>query len=80
MTAINTSFTTLASHSAYLPNSARDYFSDQVDSAMTNFSFWLGGTYHWGIKGGTPPNLYRWEVDDFVNTYAYHTFHQIWIR
>jgi hypothetical protein len=80
MTGINTSFSPFPSHTAYLPNSARDYFSDQGTSAMTNFSFWLGGTYHWGIKGGTPPNLYRWEVDDFPNSSSYHTHHQIWIR
>jgi hypothetical protein len=60
-----------------------------VDLAMTNFPFWLGGTYHWGIKGGstvgTPSPVYsRWEVDDFPaftgNGYQNHTYHQIWIR
>lgn len=76
MTDINTSFTPLAGHNAFLPNSARDYFTNEGNSAMTNFPFWLGGTYHWGIRGhGT-----RWEVDDFNNSSSYHTFHQIWIR
>lgn len=70
------SYTTLSGHSAYLPASAASYFTDQLDLAMTNFPFWLAGTYHWGIKGhGT-----RWEVDDYNGGSSYHTFHQIWIR
>lgn len=76
MTGINTNFTELASHTAFLPNSARDYFTDQATLAMTNFPFWLGGTYHWGIKG----HNYRWEVDDFNNSASWNTHHQIWIR
>ena len=76
MTGINTSYTLLSGHSAFLPNSARDYFTNEGNIAMTNFPFWLAGTYHWGIRGhGT-----RWEVDDFNNSSSYHTFHQIWIR
>ena len=76
MTGINNSFTLLAGHTAFLPNSARDYFTNEGNIAMTNFPFWLAGTYHWGIRGhGT-----RWEVDDFNNSSIYHTFHQIWIR
>jgi hypothetical protein len=73
MSGINTSYTLLTGHSALLPNSARDYFTNQGNYAMTNFPFWLGGTYHWGIKG----HDYRWEVDDFNNSSSYHTFHQI---
>jgi hypothetical protein len=76
MTGINTSFTALVSHSAYLPNSANNYFTDQGTLAMTNFPFWLNGTYHWGIQGGGS----RWEVDDFPNSASNHTHHQIWIR
>ena len=76
MSGINTSYTLLTGHSALLPNSARDYFTNQGNYAMTNFPFWLSGTYHWGIKG----HNYRWEVDDFNNSSSYHTFHQIWIR
>ncbi|MHA8091632.1 fibrinogen-like YCDxxxxGGGW domain-containing protein [Aquirufa regiilacus] len=69
-------YTTLAGHSAYLPNSAGNYFSDQGNASMTEFPFWLNSTYHWGIRGQT----YRWEVDDFPNNSAYSTHHQIWIR
>jgi hypothetical protein len=78
MTGISTTgnYTLLTGHSAYLPASAANYFSDQYNAAMTEFPFWLSGTYHWGIRGSG----LRWEVDDFVNTYAYSTFHQIWIR
>jgi hypothetical protein len=76
MTGINTSFTLLAGHTAFLPNSARDYFTNEGNIAMTNFPFWLAGTYHWGIKG----HNYRWEVDDFNNSSSWNTFHQIWIR
>ena len=76
MTGIATSYTTLSGHTAYLPASTAYYFSDQGNSAMTEFPFWLSGTYHWGIKGsGT-----RWEVDDFPNSSSNSTFHQIWIR
>lgn len=76
MTNINTNYTLLSNHSANLPNSARDYFPNEGNLAMTNFPFWLSGTYHWGIKG----HNYRWEVDDFNNGSSYNTFHQIWIR
>ena len=72
----SSSYTLLSGHSANLPASVGHYFSDQLDLAMTNFPFWLSGTYHWGIKG----HNYRWEVDDFNNGSAYNTFHQIWIR
>lgn len=76
MTNINTSFATLPSHSAFLPNSAANFFSNEGNLAMTNFPFWLSGTYHWGIKG----HNYRWEVDDFNNSASWNTHHQIWIR
>ena len=76
MTGIASSYTALSGHTAYLPASTASYFTDQGNAAMTEFPFWLGGTYHWGIRG----SAYRWEVDDFNNSYNYHTFHQIWIR
>jgi hypothetical protein len=76
MNGIASSYTLLPSHSAFLPASTANYVADQVDLAMTNFPFWLNGTYHWGIKGGGS----RWEVDNFPNNSAYNTYHQIWIR
>jgi prepilin-type N-terminal cleavage/methylation domain-containing protein len=66
----------LAGHSANIPNAVADYFTDQGDLAMTEFPYWLAGTYHWGIRGlGS-----RWEVDDYPNDASQSTYHQIWIR
>jgi hypothetical protein len=73
---IQSSYTALSGHNAYLPASSASFFSDQGTSSMTEFPYWLGGTYHWGIKGGTN----RWEVDDFPAGYQNNTYHQIWIR
>jgi hypothetical protein len=76
MTGINTSFTALSGHTALLPGSAANYFSNENTLAMTNFPFWLNGTYHWGIQGHGS----RWEVDDFPGDSRHNTYHQIWIR
>jgi len=76
MNGIAGSYTALAGHNAYLPNSSANFFTDQGNSSMTEFPFWLNGTYHWGVKGGAS----RWEVDDFPNNSANSTYHQIWIR
>lgn len=76
MSGIQSSYTLFTDHSANLPNSARDFYVNQGNVAMTNFSFWLGGTYHWGIRGLDA----RWEVDDFPGNSASNTHHQIWIR
>lgn len=66
----------LSGHSAYLPASSNSFFTDQSNLAMTNFPFWLNGTYHWGIRGLDA----RWEVDNYPNDFSLNTFHQIWIR
>lgn len=88
MSGIQTSNTSIG-NTANLPGSASSFFPNEGDLAMTNFPFYLGGTFHWGIRGGstvgTPsPVYFRWEVDDFPaltgNGYQNHTFHQIWIR
>lgn len=80
MSGINSSYTALVSHSAYIPNSAVSNFVNEGNLAMTNFPFWLGANYHWGIRGQD----YRWEVDDYAasigNGYQFHTYNQIWIR
>jgi len=76
MSGINSNYSTLEGHTAYLPSSANDYFSNEGNLAMTNFPFWLAGTNHWGIKGAGS----RWEVDDYPNDSSNHTFHQIWVR
>jgi hypothetical protein len=76
MSGIAGSHTLLTGHSANLPARTADYINDQLEYAMTNFPFWLGGTYHWGIRG----HGFRWEVDDFNAGSSYSTHHQIWIR
>jgi hypothetical protein len=73
---IQSSYTALTGHSAYLPASSSSFFTNQGNGAMTEFPYWVNATYHWGISGGG----YRWEVDDFPNTNANNTHHQIWIR
>lgn len=73
---IQSGFTTLTGHSAFIPGSAASFFTGQGDLAMTNFPFWLASNYHWGIKG----HNFRWEVDDFNSGSSFHTYHQIWIR
>lgn len=76
MSGISSSFTSLAGHNAFIPGSASSFYSDQSNFAMTNFPFWVGGAYHWGIRGLD----YRWEVDDFPGNSSNDTFHQIWIK
>ena len=76
MSGIASNYTALTGHTAYLPLSAANYFTNQANIAMTEFPFWLSGTYHWGIRGSGS----RWEVDDYPANSAYNTFHQIWIR
>lgn len=72
---INSSYTELTGHSANLPDAVANYFSNQGDLALTNFPYWLSGTYHWGIRGlGN-----RWEVDDYGRNTA-STIHRIWAR
>ena len=73
---IQSSYTALTGHNANLPASASSFFTSQGNSAMTEFPYWVNGTYHWGIGGGGS----RWEVDDYPGNSAYNTFHQIWIR
>lgn len=78
MTGISTvgNYTLITGHTAKLPASTANYFSNEANLAMTNFPFWLNGTYHWGIRG----HGFRWEVDDFPADGRFNTHHQIWIR
>ena len=76
MSGIETNFTALTGHSANLPASSRNFFTNEANNAMTNFPFWLSGTYHWGIRGAGS----RWEVDDYPGNSSRSTYHQIWIR
>lgn len=74
LTGIATNHTLLSDHSANLPGQTASYYTNQGDEAMTNFPFWKGGIYHWGIKGTGS----RWECDDMGG--SYDTIHRIYIR
>jgi len=68
-------FTALANHTANIPTLANSVFTSQGDLALTEFPFWRGGLYHWGIRGlGN-----RWEVDDQANN-TQSTIHRVWVR
>ena len=62
-------------------NADRSGYSNQGDSAMTEFPIYGNSTFgnpraHWGIRGsGT-----RWEVDDSPGGDANNTIHRIWVR
>ncbi|MFK7773298.1 MAG: IgGFc-binding protein [Saprospiraceae bacterium] len=74
---IESGFTLLSGHSANLPTAVANEYTNQGDLALTNFPFWLSGTYHWGIKGlGN-----RWEVDDYdAAGFSHSTIHKVWVR
>ena len=67
-------------------NSDRSGFSNQGDSAMTNFPIYGNSTIgnprsHWGIRGLGD----RWEVDDYPasqggTSSGNNTIHRIWVR
>lgn len=70
------SFTALSGHTANLPAAMDSVFSNEGDIALTEFPFWTGGTYHWGIMGlGN-----RWECDDFPGDGSQNTLHRVWVR
>jgi hypothetical protein len=69
-------FTALAGHTANLPAATGSAYNQMGEDRMTEFPFYLGNTYHWGIRGsGT-----RWECDDHPNGPANTTLHQVWVR
>lgn len=83
MGGIQSDFTALSNHTANLPAATNSTYSNSTDYAMTNFPFWNGGTYHWGISGGNEgdgANGFRWEVDDFPGSAAFDTRHRVWVR
>jgi hypothetical protein len=85
MVGLNSSFTPMTGHSAYLPTAntscssyevAFHYFENQGTQALTEFPFYQGNCWHWGIRGLDG----RWEVDDFPNSANYNTIHRIYVR
>jgi hypothetical protein len=74
---IATSFVALTGHTTFLPASATSFHGSQNTSAMTEFPFWLFGTYHWAMRGEGN----RWEVDDYnPGSFAMSTIHRIYVR
>ena len=65
----------LTFQNANLPLATTSGYSGSTDS-LTQFPFWVGGQYHWGIRGvGT-----RFECDDYTNDASQKTLHNIWYR
>ena len=69
-------FTALTDHTTYLPAS-----TDGVvygTPAITDFTFYLAGNYHWGIRGAGS----RWECDDDSrpDDDSQTTLHQVWVE
>jgi hypothetical protein len=63
-------------HTANLPAGSLSLFSNQGNSAMTEFPFYTSGQYHWGIRGQGS----RWEVDDYPGGSSLSTIHRIWVK
>jgi hypothetical protein len=75
-TDLTSSYTTLASHSANLPLATDSYYTNQGNAALTEYPFFKGGFFHWGIRGVGS----RWEVDNESINSSHHTYHQVWVR
>jgi hypothetical protein len=86
MVGLNSSFTPMIGHNAFLPTASTscgstspvqfDYYANNGTQALTEFPFYQGGCWHWGIRGLDA----RWEVDDFSNSAIYNTIHRIYVR
>jgi hypothetical protein len=66
----------LKTNTANLPAAATEGFKDQGALAITNFPFFTGAHYHWGIAGEGA----RWECDDVPNGPFNSTQHLVFIR
>lgn len=76
-TGIESSFTALGGHTAFLPAASNAFYANAGNTSMTDFPFYTGNTYHWGIRG----TGVRWEVDDYPgNNSSQSTYHQIWVK
>lgn len=76
VTGIESSYTALAGHTAFLPASSNMFYSNQGNESMSYFPYYTGNTYHWGLGNTTS----RWEVDDYAGNASQNTFHQIWVK
>lgn len=71
---ISSNYTALTGHTANLPGSTLNFYTNQGNGAMTSFPFWLHSNYHWATGTGN-----RFECDDSAGS-GKNTYHQIWIR
>lgn len=68
-------FTTYPDHTANLP-AATDSAENAPNSGLTDFPYYKGAAYHWGLRGFGN----RWECDDYPNDSSASTLHQVWVR
>ena len=67
----------LSGHSANLPAATTNIFAtNQATPGFTDFPFWKGGVYHWGIA----PGFNRFECDDFPGNVNQDTLHRVFVR
>ena len=67
----------LSGHSGFLPLQTANVFASRRPSpGFTDFPFWKGGLYHWGIS----PDFQRFECDDYASHQQHHTLHRVFVR
>ncbi|XP_062514849.1 angiopoietin-2-like [Corticium candelabrum] len=67
----------LTGHTAHLPDATSHIWGGNHQTVgFTEFPFYRGGTYHWGIA----PRYSRFECDDYANNYNYDTLHRVFVR
>jgi hypothetical protein len=72
---IETEFTPLADHTALLPATATHFFHNDLNFALTDYTFYDYGVGHWAVRGAGD----RWEVDDWVGDWN-STLHRVFVR
>ncbi|XP_065831683.1 uncharacterized protein [Oscarella lobularis] len=72
-------YSTQDDHSGYLPKATTNLWAtQQTTPGFTDFPFYKGGTYHWGIAPASSSG--RFECDDYPDNYKQSTIHRIWVR
>lgn len=72
---VQSDFTALSGHTAFLPAQSASFFTTSAAQSMNNFPFYRSGSYHWATAGFGN----RWECDDYSNQFG-DSLHQVWIR
>jgi hypothetical protein len=73
---IESDFTELSGHSAFLPAAADSWSSNQRDAAMTARPFFRTGDYAFSAGGAGG----LWEVDDIQRSGPVDTIQRVWVR